>query len=92
MHDVAQRLTKCFSAVFPELSPEEIVRPTSKTIGDSLTAVTLVAVIQEEFGIELEPDCPLEDLSFEKVMARITKDLDSEIPSTSLRPVTHHVR
>jgi acyl carrier protein len=78
-------LTKCFSAVFPELSPEEIVKTTVNTTGalDSLTAVTLLALIEEEFGVELEPDGVLENISFENILARVAKAVESEIPAES---------
>ena len=85
MHDVKERLTKCFSAVFPELSPEEIVKASPNTTGawDSLTAVTLMALIEEEFGIELEPSGMLEDMAFENVLARIAKAVESQIPAAT---------
>jgi acyl carrier protein len=81
MHDVEQRLTKCFCTVFPELSPDEVVKVSPNTTGiwDSLTAVTLVALIEEEFGIQLELNGELENMSFEKIMARIAKAMESEI-------------
>jgi acyl carrier protein len=83
MRNVEQRLAKCFSAVFPELSWEEIVKVNSNTAGawDSLNAVTLMALIQEEFGIELAPDGELENMSFQNMMARVAKVLESRIPT-----------
>jgi acyl carrier protein len=59
MHDLDARLTRCFSSVFPSLTPEEIRKASLKSIGgwDSLTAVTLLAVVQEEFGVQIDlPD------------------------------------
>jgi acyl carrier protein len=49
------RLVRCFSAVFPWLTPEEIrnVNAESSEIWDSLTAVTLVAVVEQEFGLKI---------------------------------------
>jgi acyl carrier protein len=75
MHDVKENLTKCFSTVFPELSPEEIVAASPNTVGawDSLSAVTLMALIEEEFGIRLEPDGKLDNMSFENLLPRITE-------------------
>jgi acyl carrier protein len=82
MHNVEQRLTKCFSAVFPELSSEEIAKANPNTTGawDSLNAVTLMALIQEEFGIELAPD-ELENMSFQNMMACVAKVLESRTPT-----------
>jgi acyl carrier protein len=80
MHDVEQRLTKCFSAVFPELSPEEIVKATSEVTGnwDSMSAVTLLAVVQEEFGIDFEVDGVEDFASFEGILARVNEAIRSK--------------
>lgn len=85
MHDVEQRLTKCFSVVFPELSQAEIVKATPNTTRDrdSLTTVTLLALIEEEFLIELEPNGTMDNLSFDHILAQVMKALDSQIPAQS---------
>lgn len=70
MNDVQARLIKCFAAVFPELSPEEIqhASPTTVSSWDSLASITLLSVLEEEFQIQID----LEDLehlvSFELVL------------------------
>lgn len=89
MEDVKERLIKCFSAVFPELSPHEIVMtasPSTTGAGDSLTAVTLLAIVEEEFGIELNGK--LEDMSFENIQARITEVVESPVRAESARVST----
>ncbi len=67
MPEQNDRLLQCFMAVFPGLTPEEI-RATgaqSDSVWDSLSTVTLAAVVQEEFNLEIPPDI-LPDLdSFE---------------------------
>ena len=70
MHNVGQRLTKCFSAVFPELTAEQIVQATSDgtTKWDSLSWVTLLAVVQEEFNIDLDVDGMEGRMSFEGIL------------------------
>ena len=85
MREIEQTLIKCFSAVFPEVSPEEIVKANQSTVGDwdSLTAVRLMALIQEEFGIDLYPDGVPEDLSFECILARVTEAVHSKLPMES---------
>jgi len=85
MEDVQEKLIKCFSAVFPELLPHEIVMASPSTAGawDSLTAVTLLAVVEEEFGIELEPNGKLEDMSFESIQARVAKIVESQVRAES---------
>ena len=85
MHDVSLRLAKCFSAVFPELSREEIVK-----IGgcpavnwDSLSAVTLLALVQEEFGIDLEFDDMESLASFAGILQRVSEAIQNKAPIDS---------
>lgn len=49
---------QCFAAVFAGLTKEEILAASagSKGTWDSLSAVTLAAVVQEEFGIDIAPE------------------------------------
>jgi acyl carrier protein len=58
MNEINARLTKCFSAVFPQLPSAEI--PASSTTAldgwDSLATITLVSVIEEEFEIQIDPE------------------------------------
>ncbi|HSS20762.1 MAG TPA: acyl carrier protein [Pyrinomonadaceae bacterium] len=56
--ELEARLQKCFSAVFPNLSADEILRANSASLAtwDSLATVTLVSVIEEEFGISIAPE------------------------------------
>lgn len=58
MCDQDERLIRCFASVFPALTQEEIEETSSNSVGmwDSLSSVTLAAVIQEEFNVEIEPD------------------------------------
>ncbi len=58
MFDQDERLLRCFSSVFPALTKEEIENATAESVGvwDSLSTVTLAAVIQEEFNVEIDPD------------------------------------
>ena len=58
MNEVQTRLARCFAAVFPELSPEEIVRASPASVGswDSLASITLLSVLEEEFQIQIAPE------------------------------------
>ncbi len=58
MDEQQARLANCFLAVFPDLSADEISSATSATVPswDSVAGVTLLAVVEEEFGIALETD------------------------------------
>jgi acyl carrier protein len=55
---VELRLSECFRAMFPDLSPAEIARATSSSMPnwDSMATVTLVALVEEEFGVRMTPD------------------------------------
>jgi len=56
MSDQESRLQRCFTSVFPILSDEEEIRKVnaeSLGIWDSLSTITLVAVVQEEFDVEI---------------------------------------
>ena len=70
MAEVQERLIRCFSVVFPQLTGDQIRSASVANVRewDSLAAVTLVAVLQEEFGIEIDfGDLP-ELQSFEAVL------------------------
>ena len=68
--DVRQRMIGCFEAVFPTVPRERLPQMTPETdpVWDSLATATLVAVIEEEFGVEV----PLDELphltSFDRVL------------------------
>jgi acyl carrier protein len=58
MSENESRLIRCFASVFPDLTPEEIRLSSAESVGswDSLSAVRLAAVIQEEFLVEIDED------------------------------------
>lgn len=77
-----QHLIQCFAAVFPSLGDEQIARArqTSMVEWDSLATVTLLALLEDEFGIEIPPE-DLHDLdSFEAYSNYL------ESAQTSLKP------
>jgi acyl carrier protein len=84
MHDVRQRLAKCFSAVFPELSPEDFGKANDRPAvdWDSLSAVTVLAVVQEEFGIDLELE-DMESASFPEILERVREAIQNKSPLDS---------
>ena len=77
MDDVRTRLVRCFTAVFPELTPAEIERASHHTVAawDSVANVTLLTVVEEEFEVSI----PLDDLdtlgSFELLLDYLRTDL-----------------
>lgn len=70
MTDIRSRLTQCFSAVFPELSEAQIQQASPETVEswDSFAAVTLLAVVQEEFGVQIEDSDLMQLTSFERML------------------------
>ncbi len=75
MRDVRSRLIRCFSAVFPGLSEEDIVRASTSSVDswDSLAALNLLLVIEQEFATQI----PSEDLgrlvSFDRILDYFTQ-------------------
>lgn len=56
MSERESQLVRCFSSVFPDLPAERIPEASAKSLEawDSLASVTLAAVVQEAFGVEIE--------------------------------------
>jgi len=71
MSENESRLTRCFASVFPDLAPQEIRFTSAQSIGswDSLSAVRLAAVIQEEFCVEIDSEVLADLDSFEAFRA-----------------------
>ena len=71
MDNARERLTSCFSTVFPDLAPDEIPRASMASVGkwDSLATITLLTVIEEEFGLQIPPDDLEQFASFELILA-----------------------
>ncbi len=83
MDEQQRRLTNCFCAVFPELSSEEIFHASSATVPswDSVAEVTLLTVIEEEFGISIEEDDPAKFDSFQRILSYLQEaDKKSQSP------------
>ena len=57
MNELEARLVRCFATVFPETSPDTLKNATMDTLEawDSLKAVILINVVEEEFGIQIDP-------------------------------------
>lgn len=70
MDELEQRLAACFSAVLPELTPDEIIQASATSVKswDSVATVTLIAVLEEEFGISIEDEDTTRFESFENIL------------------------
>lgn len=66
MADTRQRLISSFQVIFPGLTEAQIqeASPDSVSTWDSVATVTLVNVIEEEFGLEIALDDVRHVLSF----------------------------
>jgi acyl carrier protein len=76
MADVEFRLVGCFLSVFPQLSEADIRNASQEQLEewDSVAAITLVNVIEEEFSTQIDYDY-LPDLdTFAKVLKYLTVD------------------
>jgi len=58
MNDHDARLVTCFRAVFGELTDDQIRHATSTNVEgwDSVATVTLITLVEEEFGVEIDAD------------------------------------
>lgn len=56
MPERESQLIRCFSCVFPDLPAERIPSASAKSLEawDSLAGITLAAVVQETFGVEID--------------------------------------
>jgi acyl carrier protein len=56
MDQKKMRLVDCFLAVFPELTSDTIPQASATSVPswDSVTTVTLLSVVEEEFGINID--------------------------------------
>jgi acyl carrier protein len=70
MDEMQSRLQKCFSAVFPSLSSDEILKAEAMNMEswDSVASVTLFSLVEEEFGLEMDVEDMAERMSFARIM------------------------
>jgi len=70
MDEMEKRLAACFSAVLPDLTPEEVRQASATSVKswDSVATVTLLSVVEEEFGISIEDEDPARFDSFHHIL------------------------
>ena len=71
MDEIERRLADCFSAVLPELTAQEIPQASATSVKswDSVATITVIAVVEEEFGISIEVEDPAQFDSFQRMLA-----------------------
>jgi len=75
MNEVRTRLTECFSRVFPSLSAEQIQTASQSQVAacDSIAAISLVNVIEEEFNTTIEFEDVAELDSFDAILVYVNQ-------------------
>jgi acyl carrier protein len=56
MTQIDSRLTKCFTAVFPELRGRDATKASLESMAswDSIATATLLSIVSEEFGVGID--------------------------------------
>jgi acyl carrier protein len=69
MDELKTRLIKCFETVFPDMPSDEITRASQNSVAswDSIAAITLLNVIEDEFQITMDLELAGELDSFSKI-------------------------
>lgn len=69
MDEIQSRLTKCFQIVFPELPDTEIQKASQSSVAewDSVAAITLMNVIEDEFQITMDLEMAADLDSFTRI-------------------------
>ncbi len=69
MNSITSRLARCFQIVFPNLDEAEAPAATQASLAqwDSIAMVTLLNVIEEEFGVQLDLEMLAEYDSFARI-------------------------
>lgn len=77
MEQTKDRLVKCFETVFPALTEEAIPTASQATVAawDSIAAITLVNVIEDEFKFQMDFDLLPELNSFPSILAYVEKEM-----------------
>jgi acyl carrier protein len=77
MVETRERLLRCFSAVFPSLSADQIENARASNIAawDSIASVTLFAIVQEEFDMEMGVQDMKDLLSFDSLLKYLDQNM-----------------
>ena len=83
MADLDDRLVRCILSVFPTLTEEvcHAAKIESLMDVDSLAAVTLVALIDQEFGVDIDLEGLLRLGSFEALQQFLASKLSQPCPT-----------
>lgn len=78
MDEIGKRLVGCFQIVFPDLSEAEIPQASQATVSnwDSVAAITMVNVVEDEFQIQLDLDYLADLDSFEHILTYLVNNAE----------------
>jgi acyl carrier protein len=82
--ETQHRLIRCFRAVFPELNTDRDAleaNVSSVAAWDSLATVILAAAVEEEFGVQVEPEEIEKLTSFQSYLTWLARDARTTSPS-----------
>lgn len=70
MDQTESRLQTCFTKVFPELTRDEITHASVDSVAkwDSMASITLLSLVGEEFGTDLDMDDFEQFTSYEGIL------------------------
>ena len=73
MDQISDKVAHCFSLVFPDMNPSEYYAANTENTSawDSLAQVTLLSLLGQEFGIEIDYEQFEDANSFEVLTSRI---------------------
>jgi acyl carrier protein len=79
MDEMQSHLTRCFLAVFPELTESEVLAatPSSVSAWDSVATLNLITVIEEEFGVLIDYVDLMSTLSYQQIAAYLQKRMEA---------------
>lgn len=77
MDEVRDKLAKCLSLTFPGLNPSEVLSASINTVSDwdSVRHVTLLSLIGEEFGIDIDFVAFAGLTSFDELAQRLSQEV-----------------
>jgi acyl carrier protein len=75
MHNSEQKLATIFETVFPDVPPEKITAASQDSIQnwDSVAAITLMNLVEEEFGIQMDFGDVADLTSFSKILEYVNE-------------------
>ncbi len=71
-----ERLIGCFLGVFPQLNKADASKASNTSVAgwDSVALVTLLATIEEEFGIQFDPEQMEQLTSFDAILRHLQEN------------------